>query len=450
METLYQKTRIISRVKKYFSPYIELLTKPTGHKLFMLLLAILSMQAVTSIQHIYNWFLKGFSKVSLNAYYYLLTYTTLPLDKFTAITIRKALAAIDEKQCKLPVLLLLDDTLQAKFGAKFECYSKMFDHAKHDGSSYLSGHCFVALTLCVPVEIDSKIQYLNVPVRFRLRGEDENKLAIASEMIRDAMKVLKDIPTVILLCDSWYPKGEVLKTVETYKNLDLIANVRVDTVIYDLPKPTGKRGRPAKKGGKLSIYEDFSFTEVGKYFIAARTVITNLFKNPVYMTVTTATLDNHKGYRLFLSTIAHEKLYAMFILTESQSLCERTISNDSARVSWLLPLCLYSFRWNIEVMFYEIKTFWSFGNYRLRSKVGIENFVNLLSVSYACAKLIPFADSFFCDFSDSSTQTTKYAFGEAIRKELFFAQFVDFLETQHISFENLHDLDFSDFFAHSS
>ena len=96
METLYQKTKIISRVKKYFMPYIELLTKPSGDKLIMLLLAVMSMQAITSIQHIYNWFLRGVSKISLNAYYYLLTYTELPLGKFTEVTIRKAVALIDK------------------------------------------------------------------------------------------------------------------------------------------------------------------------------------------------------------------------------------------------------------------------------------------------------------------------------------------------------------------
>jgi len=136
METLYQKTRIISRVKKYFLPYIELLTKPSGHKLFLLMLTILSMQSVTSIQHIYNWFLRGLSKVSLNAYYYLLTYANLPIDKFAAVTLGKAIELIDPKLKDLPVLLLLDDTLQAKFGTKFECYSTIFDHAQHNGSSY--------------------------------------------------------------------------------------------------------------------------------------------------------------------------------------------------------------------------------------------------------------------------------------------------------------------------
>jgi hypothetical protein len=443
METLYQKSGIISRVKKYFTPYIELLTKPSGHKLFLLLLAILSMQAVTSIHHIYNWFLKGISRVSLNAYYYLLTYTSLPLDKFASLTLGKAITLIDNSLKDLPVLLLIDDTLQAKFGTKFECYTKMFDHARHSGSSYLNGHCFVALAVCVPVIIGNSIKYLTVPVRFWLKGEDESKLAIASEMIRDAMKTLADIPTVILLCDSWYPKGEVLKTVESYANLELVSNVRVDTVIYDLPKCTGKRGRPAKKGSKLSIYNDLDFSDFGRYYVAVRTVMTNLFKNPVYMTVTATNLDNRKSYRLFLSTITPDKFNAIF------SNREQSFSQYPQLCS-LFPLFFYSFRWNIEVLFYEFKTFWSFGNYMLRSKKGIENFINIISLSYTCAKLIPFADEFFSDFSDVSTQTTKCAFAEAIRKELFFTQFVDFIETHHISLQNFHDFDISDFFVHSS
>jgi len=441
METLYHKTRIISRVKEYFTPYLKLLTKPSGHKLFMLLLAVMSMQAVTSIQHIYKWFLAGISKISQNSYYYLMSYTSMPLEKIAEVTIRKAIGIIEENHRKLPVLLLLDDTLQAKFGTKFECYSKIFDHAKHNGSSYLSGHCFVALAICVPVTIGNTVKYLTVPIRFRLKGEDESKLTIASEMICDTMKTLANIPTVILMCDSWYPKGEVLETVESYSNLELIANVRVDTVLYDLPQPTGKRGRPAKKGGKLNIYNDFNFTEIGKYFIAARIVMTNLFINPVYMTVTATNLDNHKGYRLFLSTITHEKLYSMF---------SQQVSNGYHERSWLLPWFLYSLRWNIEVMFYELKSFWSFGNYMIRSKIAIENFISIISVSYACAKLIPFADEFFSDFSHFSTQTTKYAFGEAIRKDLFFALFVDFIETRHISFDNVHNFDFFDFFHYSA
>ena len=98
---------------------------------------------------------------------------------------------------------------------------------------------------------------MNVPIRFRVRGEDESKLVIASEMISDAMKILKDRAMVILLCDSWYPKGEVIKTVKAYDNLELIANIRVDTAMFELPERTGKPGRPEKKGKPVSIRGDF-------------------------------------------------------------------------------------------------------------------------------------------------------------------------------------------------
>jgi hypothetical protein len=446
METLYQKSRIISSVKKYFSPYIALLTKPSGHKLILLLLGILGMQVVASIAHIYKWFLSPLGKISANAYYYLLSYTRLPLEKFAETTLRKAISLIEPKLTKLPVLLLLDDTLQAKFGTKFECCATMFDHAKHNGSSYLKGHCFVALTICVPVTVGGHIQYLNVPIRFRVRGTDESKLVIASEMINDAMKILKDTPMVILLCDSWYPKGEVIETVLAHGNLELIANVRVDTAMFELPQRTGKRGRPEKKGKPVSIRNDFIFEKIEKYFIATKTVLTNLFGDtPVYMTATAPNFVNDKAYRLFISTVFPEQLEALFIGYE-----QILGKNEASSKSWLFPLRLYSFRWCIEVMFYELKTFWSFGAYRLRSKIGIDNFVNILSIAYVSSKIIPLAEPNFQHLRNASPQAAKFAIGNAIHKDLFFAHFLDFLETHLISADLFHDLDFSDFFAKSS
>jgi len=324
-------------------------------------------------------------------------------------------------------LLLLDDTLQEKFGTKFECYSTMFDHAKHNGSAYLNGHCFVALTICVPVAIGSKIQYMNIPVRFRLRNDD-SKLKMASEMVNEAMKELANIPTVVLLCDSWYPKAEVLATVATHKNLELIANVRVDSSIFDLPpEKTGKRGRPAKQGKQLSIYTDFCYTLVDDYCTAAKTVLTNLFENPVYLTVTTPNPGNHKAYRLFLSTIFPASLNSLFAGYEN------LLSDEELPQPWLAPLRLYKFRWNIEVMFYEFKSFWSFGLYMLRSKSGIENLTNIISISYAASKLLPFSDPTFSPLAGSTPQTVKFALGDLIRKDLFFVDFMSKLDKGVIS-----------------
>ena len=70
----------------------------------------------------------------------------------------------------------------------------------------------------------------------------------------------------------------------------LVGNARVDSVMYDLPPAqTGQRGRPAKRGKRLSIDNDFVFSDikVNGYYISVRRVITNIFGDkPVVAYVT--------------------------------------------------------------------------------------------------------------------------------------------------------------------
>jgi hypothetical protein len=403
--------------------------------MFLLLLAMITMQFTTSINHLFKWFLSGINKTSLNAYYYLLSETEIPLNAFYQISARLALSLIPKELEGLPVFLIIDDTLQAKFGIHFECYQTMFDHARHNGTNYLKGHCFVALTIAVPVLGGEGVHYLHVPVGYRLR-EGESKLKMAAVMIDTTMEVLAEYPMVTLLCDSWYPKGEVIQTVKKHKNLELIANVRADTSIYDLtPKPTGKRGRPALMGRQLNIHTDFSFVRVGDYFIAVRTVLTNLFEQlPVYVTVTTPDILNHKAYRVFISTAQPEPLNQAF-----KGYGKSLSDSLNGQILWLFPLFLYSFRWSIEVMFYEQKRFWSFGLYRLRSKAGIENYVNFIALCYACMKMLPRMDNRFSALVAESPQTCKSLFSDAIRHDLFLWRFEHFPEN-NINYGNIFNL----------
>ena len=54
--------------------------------------------------------------------------------------------------------------------------------------------------------------------------------------------------------------------VDEYKNPGLIGNARSDSVLYDLPPaPTGKRGRPATHGKRLSIEKDFTLSDENTY-----------------------------------------------------------------------------------------------------------------------------------------------------------------------------------------
>ncbi len=170
-------------------------------------------------------------------------------------TVRIALKLIPDSLQTQPVFLCVDDTMVSKFGTKFENVSKLFDHAAHNGSNYLNGHCFVSVMLCVPVWNGDKVSYLSVPLGYRMWQKKESKLELAASMIRQVMPEFHSKDHVIILCDSWYTKQNLVSIIDEYPNLDLIGNARIDSVMYDLaPAQTGRRGRPAKHGKRLSLY----------------------------------------------------------------------------------------------------------------------------------------------------------------------------------------------------
>ena len=117
-----------------------------------------------------------------------------------------ALKLIPDKLQSQPVFLCIDDTMVSKFGKTFENVSALFDHAAHNGSNYLNGHCFVSVMLCVPVWKEDRIHYLSVPLGYRMWQKKKSKLELAVSMIRHIMPVFHTKKNVIILCDSWYVK----------------------------------------------------------------------------------------------------------------------------------------------------------------------------------------------------------------------------------------------------
>lgn len=219
---------------------------------------MLAMESADSIRSLYRHFLSGITLKSLNAFYYACSYAKADTSVFMSVTARLALRLVPAFLETQPVFLCIDDTMVPKFGTKFEDVPKLFNHAAHNGSNYLNGHCFVSLMLCVPVWNRQKISYLAVPLGYRMWQKKESKLQLAASMLRQVMPEFSGKKNVIILCDSWYVKQSLVTIVDEYPNLDLIGNARLDSVIYDLPPArTGKRGRPAKHGQRLSIYEDF-------------------------------------------------------------------------------------------------------------------------------------------------------------------------------------------------
>ena len=144
--------------------YFETFSVPTADTLFLLILSILTLESAHSIRFVYQHFLSGITEKSLNVFYYACSYAKGDYSRFMNTTVRIALKLIPDSLQTQPVFLCVDDTMVSKFGKKFENVSKLFDHATHNGSNYLNGHCFVSVMLCIPVWNRDKVSYLSVPL----------------------------------------------------------------------------------------------------------------------------------------------------------------------------------------------------------------------------------------------------------------------------------------------
>lgn len=385
------------------------------------------MESADSIRSLFRHFLSGITQKSLNAFYYACSYARVDYSRFMNVTAKLALNLVPDFLNSQPVFLCIDDTMVSKFGRKFEDVSKLFDHAAHNGSNYLNGHCFVSLMLCVPVWNKGKVVYLAVPLGYRMWQKTESKLELAADMVRQVMPEFQEKKHVIILCDSWYVKQNLVSIVEEYPNLDLIGNARSDSVLYDLaPAPTGHRGRPARHGRRLSIEKDFTLSDrkIGDYYTGVRRVLTNIFGSREVLAYVTSSGKGTGTRRLFFSTVFPEQLQ-IFCAWQEKSPLNQTGS------SWMeyIPLFLYSFRWKIEVSYYEQKTFWSLCSYMVRSRKGIEMLVNLINISYCVMKLLPYQEDIFSKYRSESVQEFRFALSEQIRQQVFYATFVKNIET---------------------
>ena len=77
-----------------------------------------------------------------------------------------------------------------KFGENFARRSKLYDHAEHNDSNYLNGHCMVSLLLSFPVFWEGKIHYYSVPLGYCLWDKGESKLALAAGLVTQNINVI--------------------------------------------------------------------------------------------------------------------------------------------------------------------------------------------------------------------------------------------------------------------
>ena len=164
MTSLYTTNGMINKLWKEFSVIFSEATKPTAKHLFEMVLSVFGLNGFQSVKCNFEHFIERISEYELKSFYYTLNESKIDLQSWTKHFVEAVLSIrqIDPQQ---PIILAIDDTLIEKSGEKFEHWSKLFDHAAHNGSNYLNGHCFVSLLLSVPVK-DSSGWEADGPVRF--------------------------------------------------------------------------------------------------------------------------------------------------------------------------------------------------------------------------------------------------------------------------------------------
>lgn len=437
MQSLVFISPLVNTFLSFFEGIFAGTTRPARNSLSLLVLAIIVTGSL-SVRRCFNQVMSKLSPKKLKSFYYLLSKGKLSLILWSRHLIRLALSAVPENLSSMSIVLAVDDTMVEKEGTHFAHRKRLFDHSGYrlaragaaksdDKGRFIDGHCFVTLLMLVPtLSPNGQVAYRSSVVAQRMWTGEVSKLAMAKELVQLALSELGE-RQVTLLCDSWYPKGEVAELAEI-PNLTIVCNVRHDTAMYDLPQRPEKpqRGRPRVFGERVRI-TDFELAPVPgtEWWVGIRTVRTRLFKDRLVTAIVTRK-GTAGGRRLFLCT----KPGACAMFAEHP---EAFTADDARKFvaadAELAPLAVYSLRWAIETSYLELKSFWDFREYRVRSKEAVERLLNLQSLVYGVLSLLPALDASFACLDGLSIQERRWRMGQLITRQMFFQSLARRVET---------------------
>ena len=156
------------------------------------------------------------------------------------------------------IVMDLDDTLFHKSGRKVEGAAIFRDAVRSKASSvvYALGLNLVVITLRVIPPWGG--QPLGLPINMRLyrKGEGTTHIELATEMIAEIASWLPD-RSFVVCCDGAYASLAGAPGART----QVVSRMRRDAALYEAaPPPTGRRGRPRKKGARLDCPQRMAST----------------------------------------------------------------------------------------------------------------------------------------------------------------------------------------------
>ena len=430
MDTLIFLSPIVNTFLSYFMSIFAEQTKPCRARLRFLIMGIV-LTGSLSIRKCYRHGISKLTNKKLKSFYYVLDQGKIRLSSWSKNIINLALTCPGYVM-GAPILLVIDDTLVEKIGTCFENWGKHFDHSgyrkvrrnqsnsQEKKGDYINGHCFVTLLMLVPIKSGDKIVYRPIIVAQRMWKGNLSKLTMAAALVRLALSEIGKDKQVLLLCDSWYPKAKVAKLAEI-PNLDIICNARIDSAMRDLvtPQEGPKKGRPLIYGDKVKA-EDFALTPIPgtRYSAGVRIVTANVFGGKEVAACVTKQGENGTRRLFFCTNLEACK----FFLQHQVSLPEGDAQSFVRADEKLVFLAIYSMRWTIETSYLELKTFWDFGEYRVRHKTSIERLLYLQSMVYSILSLLPDLDNAFACMEELSIQERRWRMEQLISRQIFFAK----------------------------
>ncbi len=226
---------------------------------------------------------------------------------------------------------------------------------------------------------------------------------------------------VVIVCDSWYTKSNLLQLTKTFPNLHLVGNVRSDTVCreYDAPeKDPHKRGKAPAHGHKLALGDYvLSVDTLNDFHVGYHKVSINLLKGqPFWAYVSAPSLTSKsKSKRLFLSSIDPMKLAGLL-----KGYAKIPYGFNKRHWECYSPMLVYAERWHIEVFFENMKTFWSLTEYKVRNENAIPRYLNLICLAYTGITLLPYDEDYpqFSQYKGLSPQELRQVISARLTEEL--------------------------------
>lgn len=266
--------------------------------------------------------------------------------------------------------LTLDDTLLFRSSKKAPGSRIYHQHGtKENRPQYVRGQNWVCLAAVVHGFGKASIPLLS---RMMRNVGNSSKLDAAKVIIRAIAPEFAN-EKVTLLTDSWYMRGTLIKYVMSH-NFQVIGQVRKDTALYDIPIPTGKRGRPRIYGDKytperislmpVTVRKIVLYGRMQEVSFKSTVARARFLKGQAVRAVWVRFLDDKKVYKEHLLLATDTSLNPVDVLTH------------------------YEKRWTIETMFNQVKNNWGWKETWQQSRQVLHRWIEILSIGYAIPQLL--------------------------------------------------------------